>query len=360
MLVKKLGFIMILAAIGVGLYSMKETLLSAMGQQAAPPASQSTAVKVVAEPVAMTPNNRIFEAVGTGRARLSADIYPAVAEEVTEVAFEAEQHVQKGDLLVQLDDREEKLAVRLAQVKLKDAKSLLARFEQAGKQGAVPQSEVDTARADFQSAQVALEQAQLALKDRQITAPFSGIVGIPNIDPGDRVTTQTLITGLDARDMLYIDFTVPEALAGALRAAQMKEQRITATTPSYPDRNFQGYITAQESRINTAQRTLMARANIDNDNDLLRPGMSFTTRWEIPGDSFATVPEISLQWGRDGSYVWIIRDRKAVQVPARVVARKAGRVLLDGEIREGEQIVVEGVQRLRPNISVEILRADTP
>ena len=313
------------------------------------------AVKVITQPVEMTANDRVFEAVGTGRARLSVGIYPSVAEEVDEVLFEAQQEVKKGDLLIQLDNREEKLAVRSAEVELKDAQSLLGRYEQAGKEGAVPQSEVDAARADYDVARVTLEQAKLALEDRQIRAPFDGIVGIPNVDPGDRVNTDTFITGLDARDILYVDFEVPEALAGALKDAQQHEQTIQATTPAYPEQIFSGHISAQESRIDPARRTLTARASIDNADDILRPGMSFETHWEIKGEDYATVPEIALQWGRDGSYIWLVKDNKAVKVPARVVSRKAGLVLLDGDIQAGAQVVIEGVQRLRPDQAVEVM-----
>jgi RND family efflux transporter MFP subunit len=99
--------------------------------------------------------------------------------------------------------------------------------------------------------------------------------------------------------------------------------------------------------LNNETRTLMARAEIQNRDDILRPGMSFDVRWEIKGDSYPTVPEIALQWGRDGSFVWVIRDGVAKSVPGRVVSRKAGLVLIDGDIRAGEDVVVEGVQRLR-------------
>jgi RND family efflux transporter MFP subunit len=322
--------------------------------------STKPAIKVITQAVVFTSNNRIFEAVGTGRAKYSADIYPAVSEQVIDVFFEAQQNLKTGDVLVQLDNREEKLALRLAGVILKDAKNTLDRYEKVVKQGGVPQSEVDSARAIYESAQVALDQAKLALEERQIIAPFDGIVGIPNIDPGDRVDTDTLITGLDARDVLYVDFEVPEALAGALKGAQAIKQKIIATTPSYPAQIFEGLITAQESRVNENRRTLMARASISNIKDILRPGMSFTTKWDIPGKDYATVPEISVQWGRDGSFVWVIRDNKAEKIKARVVARKSGRVLLDASLQEGELVVVEGLQRLRPNVEVQILNMSDP
>jgi membrane fusion protein (multidrug efflux system) len=312
-------------------------------------------VKVITHPIAFTPNDRVFEAVGTGRAKYSADIYSAVSEEVIYVYFEAQQNVKKGDVLVQLDNREEKLALKLAGVELKEAKTTLNRYEKIFKQGAIPQNEVDSARAIFESTQVALDQAKLAVEARQIIAPFDGIVGIPNVDPGDRIDTNTMITGLDARDTLYVDFEVPEALIAALKDAQIKKQVIMITTPSYPVKIFEGLITAQASRVNESRRTLMARASILNTEDVLRPGMSFTTRWDIPGKEFATVPEISVQWGRDGSFIWIIRNNKAEKVKARVVARKAGQVLLDASVQKGDQVVVEGLQRLRPNSKVQIL-----
>lgn len=328
---------------------------AANAQDAEQAESAPAAVKVLTQPVAITGNDRVFEAVGTGRARLSVRIYPAVSEEVTDVLFTAQDKVQKGDVLVQLDDREEKLAVRLAHVRLKDARSLLDRYEKAVKEGAVPESEVDAARADFEAAQVALEQAKLALDERRIKAPFEGHVGIPNIDPGDRVTPDTLITGLDDRYILNVDFEVPEALAGALEQARKSGQEITATTPAWPDKSFSGHIATYESRVDPASRTVMARARIENAEDLLRPGMSFATKWAIPGEKFPTVPEIALQWGRDGSFVWLVRDGKAERIEVTVVARRAGQVLVSGDVAYKDTVVVEGVQRLRPGIAVEIL-----
>jgi membrane fusion protein, multidrug efflux system len=311
-------------------------------------------VNVMAKPVVFTADNRTFEAVGTGRARQSVEIYPVVAEEVTDVLFKAQDSVSKGDVLVQLDDREEDLALKLAEVKLKDAKRLLDRYEQAVKEGAVPQSEVDSARADVDSAQVALEQAKLALEERKVIAPFSGVVGIPRIDPGDRVTTGTFITGLDDRKIIYVDFEVPEKLVGSLS----EENTITATTSAYPEKSFTGRVTALESRVDSESRTVMVRASIDNTEDLLRPGMSFTTRLELMGNDYPTVPEIALQWSSEGSYVWIIREGKAQKIITQVISRTAGRVLLEADISDGEPVVVEGLERLEQGMRVKILGSD--
>lgn len=336
------------------------SFMSANGEKPSKRPSVSSAVKVLVQPVVIKPNNRVFEAVGTGRARLSVLIYPAVSEEVLEVLFKAQNKVSKGDVLLRLDNREEVLAVRKAKIELKNKRSLLSRYEKAVKEGAVPESEVDSARADFEGAKVTLDQARLAVEERLVKARFDGVVGIPNVDPGDRVNTNTSITSLDDRKILHVDFEVPEALAGSLMDAQAQKQKITATTPAYPGRTFSAYISAQQSRVDPDRRTLLARASIQNDEDLLRPGMSFSTRWKISGNDYPTVPEISLQWERAGSFIWVIRKRKAEKIYARVVFRQSGRVFLEGTISKGEKVVIEGMQRLSPGTEVLILGEKNP
>lgn len=318
------------------------------GVGAAPP------IGVLTTAVINTDNDVRFEAIGTGRAKQSVQLYPRVSDEIIAINFAAGNRVNQGDVLVQLDDREEKLAVKLAEVTIRDAKSLLQRYERAVKDGAVPQSEVDSARAAVDTAEVRLQQAQLALENHQIIAPFAGVVGIPQADVGDRVLTSDIITGLDDRDILYVDFDVPEKLAGMLEQGQ----GITATTPSFAQKTFTGSIDAIENRVDMATRTIRARAHIPNEGDLLRPGMSFAVRLDIAGESYPTVPEIAVQWGREGAFVWVVRDDVAHQEPVSVVARRGGSVLVQGELEENAQVVVEGLQRMRDGAAVAAARKE--
>lgn len=315
---------------------------------------QKQAVSVMTQPVKFATDTRTFQAVGTGRARKSVDIYPSVNEEVVEILFNSQDRVNKGDVLVQLDDRDEALQLRLAEVRLDEAKRLLTRYEEAVKEGAVPQSEVDSARADVESAKVELDDSKLAMQDRKIIAPISGVVGIPRIDPGDRVSTDTLITGLDDRGEIFVDFEVPESLAGIVK----NNLGIKATTPAYPEKIFTGIINSVESRIDSKTRTIMVRASIDNSLDLLRPGMSFTTTLKITGDSYPVVPEIALQWSSYGAFVWIVRNNKAHKVQTKVISRTAGSVLIQGDIKEGELLVVEGLERLDEGTMVSLLQSE--
>ena len=132
-------------------------------------------------------SDRFFEAMGTGKAKLSAEIYPEVSAEVINVNFKTQDKVKSGQILVQLDDREAHLALKLAEIKYSDSKKILKRFEQATPTGAASQTEFDRAKTNHDVAYYELEQRKLDLAKRKIKAPFDGIVGIPNIDVGDRV-----------------------------------------------------------------------------------------------------------------------------------------------------------------------------
>ena len=245
--------------------------------------------------------------------------------------------------------------MRLAEVQLKNTRSLLERYQQASSKGAVPQSQVDTAQADFDAAQVAVEQARLAISNHQIRAPFDGVVGITDIDPGQRIGPGDLITGIDSREIIYVDFEVPEAIVGQLDSGSMDSVQVTASTPALAGQVFNAKVVALDSRLDAEKRTLRVRANIANPDDLLRPGMSFAVQMAVKGQMLAAVPEIALQWDREGSYVWMVRDGTADRVNVRVVDRRQGKVFLEGEIKEGEQVVVEGGLRLAENKAVELV-----
>ncbi|HEX4843854.1 MAG TPA: efflux RND transporter periplasmic adaptor subunit [Limnobacter sp.] len=313
------------------------------------------APKVLVAQVQSDLNARQFETTSTAWADKSAEIYPNVEEEVVSVHFKAQQKVKRGQILVQQDDREEQLALRLAQVRLKNAQSLLERYKQAVSKGAVPQSQVDTAQADYDAALVAVEQARLAVEYRKIRAPFDGVVGIPDVDPGQRIGPSFLVTGLDSREWMVVDFEVPESLVGGLNTMAMSNIEVQVSTPALPGKVFKGEVVALNSRLNQDRRSLLIRANVHNKDDALRPGMSFAVRVSIGGQMLAAVPEIALQWDRAGSYVWLVREGKAYRENVQVMDRRNGLVYLDGALKAGETVVVEGVLRLSEGAPVQIV-----
>lgn len=353
---KRLVYLLVFILLFGAAYAVSKTSMFGPSGQQTQKVSKSSAPKVLVESVKLESTASTFAAVATGWADKSAEIYAVVDEKVTQVLFKPQQKVKRGDLLVQQDDREEQLALRLAQVQMTNTQSLLDRYKQAVEKGAIPQTQVDSAQADLDAARVAVEQARLAILNHQVRAPFDGVVGITDIDPGQRIAPGVLITGVDSREIMYVDFEVPEAIVGQLDPSTMKQIEVKASTPAIPGRVFNAEVVALDSRLNVEKRTLRVRANIRNPEDLLRPGMSFSVQMAVKGQMLPAVPEIALQWDREGSYVWLIRNGKADRENVRVADRRQGKVFLAGNVREGETVVVEGGLRLAEGIAVELVK----
>lgn len=304
---------------------------------------------VIAEYASLMDEKTVVEAVGTGKSALGVSIYPAVSGEVADVLVRAGDKVTEGQVLVILDSDRERLARDLAAVQARDAEQLLARYEKARPLGAVAESEVDSARTALAEARIALDQAEVNLADRTILAPFDGIVGIPQVEAGDRVDSSTAIVTLDNIDSILVDFEVAETRFDNVRPGQS----VRVETWSLPGEEFTGVVESIGSRIDPESRTFAVRARVPNPNSRLLAGMSFAVYVDIEGKQYPAVAEISVLWGDEGTYVWRIDDEdKVSRVPVRVVKRTNGRILLDGGIAEGDLVVVEGVLRLRPGRTV--------
>lgn len=297
---------------------------------------------ITAPTVWQTEQTRV-EAVGTSRALQSVTLYPMAAGEVVGIHFKAGQKVEAGQTLLELDSRDEKLAVEIARVQLEDAQRLLDRYKRTQGSGAVTVSTLDEAKSGVDRARLALQRAEVALDNRSIEAPFAGYVGLTTLDRGARVDTGTIITTIDARGVLLVTFELPEILLGQLQP----EQQIALTTWADTSRETRGKVVDIDSQVDPQTRTFAVRAHVDNTDDTLRPGMSFRIILNLEGGRYPTVPEAALQWGGDGAYVWAVQDGKAARVTATIVQRRDGRILMDAALPEGTPVVVEGVQRMR-------------
>ncbi|MDH3233616.1 MAG: efflux RND transporter periplasmic adaptor subunit [Alphaproteobacteria bacterium] len=307
-------------------------------------------VPVIVKPVIFDSDAAVVEAVGTGVALRAVTLFPESAGRVTAVLVRSGQKVKAGAALLKLDDEVEQLAVKLALVALNEARRKIARYEKLGTRGNIARSEIETARSAVQSAELRLSQAALALKRRTLLAPFSGVVGIAAVEPGDRVTTTRAITSLDDRSALRVDFDVPENFVYGVRLGGA----LTATTWALPGERFKGAIATIGSRIDKDTRTLRVRALIPNRGDRLRPGMAFSIRLPLTGNRFPSVPSAAIQWSRKGAYVWVVRDNKAARVPVSVVKRSDAWVLVDAKLTAKHRVVIEGVQRLRAGRAVTV------
>ncbi len=305
-------------------------------------------VQIIAQTVAYERDEVRIEAVGTARARASAVLYAETGGEVTEILFNTGDFVAAGTPLLRLEDDEERLAVRLAEVSVRQAEQLLARYRRIEDTGAISDSQIDEAQTRLEASRIELEQATVALDERTVRAPFAGYVGLTDIDPGARITPSTEITQIDDRRLLVVDFQAPEQVFARIAP----ETPVEAAPFAEPDQVYTARVVDVDSRIDPNRRTFRVRAAIDNASDALRPGMSFRIGFRIEGDRYPSIPEAAIMWGSDGSYLWAVREGRAQQVPVTIVARRQGRVLVRGAVPEGSKIVAEGVQKVRQGARV--------
>ncbi|HSD70172.1 MAG TPA: efflux RND transporter periplasmic adaptor subunit [Woeseiaceae bacterium] len=309
---------------------------------------ESATVQVLVEPLQYQSIQTRVEAVGTSRAIRSIELHPATSGEVVSVKFEPGQKVAAGDVLVELDSRQERLAVALAEVRLQDAERLFDRYQRTGSSGAILPTDIDAARTAVEAARIELDRARVALDDRTIEAQFEGHVGITEVDPGDRINPDTLITTLDDRSSLLVTFEVPEARVGDISVGD----NVAIASWNSREPTAYGRVVDIGSRIDPVTRTFVARAEVANESDALRPGMSFRVALEVEGTPYPVVAETGVQWGADGAYIWAVVDGRAQRVPVQIVQRQKGTVLVDADVDAGTLIVVEGIQRMRDGIDV--------
>ena len=313
------------------------------------PRQRSSATVVLTEKIELAEDTVVVRAIGTGEALKSASIHPSVAGEVVEVAFKAGQRVKKGMALLRLDDKHQRLAVRLAEVAVKEARRQFKRLETLAPSGAASRARLETTQAEFESAELRLGQAKAAIQDRTVYAPFDGVIGLTEIEKGDRITEDTMIATLDVRSHILVDFNLPEGYASRIRVGGP----VSLRPWTMPDRELQGTVSELGSRIDAVSRSLRVKARIANADDTIRPGTSFEVRVAFTGRPYPVVREVAVLWSRDGAYVWRVAEGMIEKVFVKIVRRDKGRILVDGPLATGDTIVVEGVQGLRNGQSVK-------
>lgn len=352
---KQVGISICLIGAAVLAWHQRDAVLAYAGlgtERASEATERNPGVPVIAAPVVEAEDRIVLEAVGTGRAQRSVMLRVEPAGTVVELPLEAGERYRAGDVLLRLDDTDERLAVELAETRLAEADRVRDRYRQLEDSGAAAVARLDETQTAAEIARIELEAAREALRERVVLAPFDGVAGLPQIDVGDWVDSDQDIASFDDRSMLLVEFELPEALLARVRPGTS----VTASTPAVPGRRFEGSVAAIDSRIAAASRTALVRVAIPNPEDRLRPGASFTVRLELPGERYPVVPELALQFSEGALHVWRIDGDAVDAVEVRLVRRREGEVLVEGALEEGDLVVVEGTQRLAPGQEVTVVR----
>lgn len=327
--------------------------MAVVSAEAAPsdrPRRQS-GVPVILAPVGEVRDTVVFEAVGSGKARRSVDLRAEASGKVLESALGSGRAFQSGDVVLRLDDRPQRIALQMAEARLDETKRAVGRFVQLRKSGAVATVAYEEAITAARVAQLDVQQARDAVDDRVVRAPFAGISGIPQVEGGDWIEEGAVLATYDDRTTLLVDFDLPETLLN--RVSDGMEATIWA--PSLGERTLTGRITDIDTRVDRLSRTVHMRLAVPNPENTLLPGASFTVSLTLPGEVHPSIPELALQFSRGSLHVWRVADDRAEKIEVRLVRRRGAQVLVEGDIRAGERVVIEGTQRLSPGKQVNIL-----
>lgn len=413
--VKTLIALALVAAFGFGAASCGGSSAQANKKGETPAAAATPqAVDVTTAPAVMRDLPRFIEATGSFAADYQTDVAPIIGGRVVSVGVDLGSFVQKGQVIAQLDSGDARLKVEQAQAALAQANSNVAqaeariglragqrfdptrvaevgaakagldlaeknlrRYEQLLESGDISRSAYDqqraqrdqlreqyqaalaqanqsyaavqTARAAAQSAQVAVEQAQKGVRDVTIYSPISGFVTERTADVGEFVSTSMKIATVVRTNPLRVRIDVPEQAIATVRPGQS----VSVSVSTYPDRSFAGRVARVSPNVSQESRTLTVEAEVQNGDNLLKPGQFATIRVLMPqSDPAVLVPARAVRTDGTTARIFVIRDGVAQE---RLVAtgRQDGDLIeVKGNIAADELVATSNVEQLADGVPV--------
>jgi multidrug efflux system membrane fusion protein len=365
--------LLFVAALGFGAFSGGEKAEAKQEQQAAMPPVPVGVQTVRSEDI------RLWSSYsGRLHAVDSAEIRPEVSGRITEVRFEDGQTVQKGDILFVIDPRPYAAAVARAEAALASArtsagyaKAELERAAKLVKAKFLTESNFDSrnndsrvAMANLRAAEADLEKAKLDLEYAFVKAPISGRVSRAEITVGNLVqsgSSAPLLTSIVSSDYIYADFEVDEQTYirnvhnNANGQAAEMQIPVEMKMQGRDGQVYQGTIHTFDNRIDTASGTIRARAKFRNEGGRLMPGMFVSVRMASSGENSAIlVPERAISSDQSKRFVFIVgKDNKVAYRPVEMGDGVDGRRVILKGLSDGDRVIVDGVQHVRPDAVVD-------
>ncbi|QAY87840.1 efflux RND transporter periplasmic adaptor subunit [Pseudomonas arsenicoxydans] len=285
--------------------------------------------------------------VGTLKALQGVDLSLEIAGTVTDVQFQSGQKVKAGQPIVQLDSDVEKALLETAMADLGLSTVNYNRGSQLVGSQAISKGEFDRLSAIMKKDQATVNQLKASLAKKRILAPFSGTIGIRQVDVGDYVPSGTMIATLQDLSSLYVDFFVPEQSIPKIGIGQSVQVIVAA----YPKETFPGTISAINPKVENTTRNVQVRATLANPDGKLLPGMFASLQVLLPDPQpRIVVPESAITYTLYGNSLYVVAQKKAED--GSVVKDDKGQPVLiaerrfieTGERRDGRVMVTKGVQ----------------
>ncbi len=322
------------------------------GGPAVIPPTQVVAVEARIEPVTET-----LSLVGTLAANEMVELKSEIEGVIQTINFDEGLHVEKGQLLIQLDDT--KLAAGLAESEadFKLSKANYDRSVQLFKDKTISQQEFDQVSARFEQQKATIELKRRQLRDTRIVAPFAGVTGPRNISAGQVIDKNSTSLGwLVDLNPVKAEVNVPERFLGQLQIGQNIEVKIAA----FPGRTFKGTVYFIAPQVDPATRTALVKARLPNPDLVLRPGMFANLDLALQiREKAVVIPEAAVMFSADRASIFVVDGESNAQIrPVNVGVRLAGIVEITKGLQGGEKVIVEGLQKVRPGGKVKAIAPD--
>jgi membrane fusion protein (multidrug efflux system) len=336
-------------------YGAKKILFSYLMSHYTPPA-------VTISASIATPKNwqSKLTSVGTLSAVNGVDISAETSGIVKEIRFQSGQFVKKGDILVVLDTSVEEAQLKDSQAQARLAKLNYDRNKGLVAKNAVSLTQLDTLLAQFDEASAGVDQILAKIKQKTITAPFDGKIGIRNIDLGQYVSAGTNMVTLQTLDPLYVKFNLPEQFLNELYL----QQPVKISVNLGSGKSLMGAINAINSKVDQATRNILVQATLPNKDNQLYPGMFASVEVLLREQkNVITLPQTAIAYSLHGDSVFLIKKEgkdkkkpllKAYRQYVTVGERRADEVSILKGINAGDQVVTAGQLKLQNGSPVEI------
>lgn len=289
---------------------------------------------------------KTLNVIGESRSLKSVTLTSEATGLVTQVNIAPGKRVSEGDVLLRLDDEQQRIALERARAQYPIAKDNAERYASLAETEAASALEAEAAFNNFKTIEADMRAAQFAVQQRTIRAPFDGVIGLTDVEPGDYLRAGDVVATLDDTSSLIVQFSIPQEAADAVTIGQAVTARLASGGPPY-----EGAVSAIDSRVDPTTRTLRVEASFENDNGALLPGAIFAVSTTSRGQPAVSIPGLAIQWDRSGPFIWK-RDEngQAEQVSVSILQRTDNIVLVSGAIESGDIIVFEGADRVRAGV----------
>ncbi|WP_223548213.1 efflux RND transporter periplasmic adaptor subunit [Pseudomonas sp. A-B-19] len=299
--------------------------------------------------------------VGTLKALQGVDLRLETDGTVIDVQFESGQKVKAGQPIVRLDSAVESALLETALADLGLAQLDYNRGSQLVGSQAISKGEFDRLSAVLKKSRATVNQLKAALEKKRIIAPFSGTIGIRQVDVGDYVASGTTIATLQDLSSLYVDFFVPEQSVPKIALGQPVQVIVAA----YPTQEYPGTISAINPKVENSTRNVQVRATLANPDGTLMPGMFASLQVLLPDPQpHIVVPESAITYTLYGNSVYVAVPKKTKDgspekddkgQPVLIAER---RFVETGEHRDGQVMITKGVQSGEKVVTAGQLKLD--